>query len=219
MLKIYGIGLSSPVNKVRFVANALELSYEFVNVNIMAGETQTESYLKMHPAGKIPVIDDDGFILFESTAIAKYLIAKNNSDLYPSELKAIAIEDQWIDFGSSHIATAMGRVAFNRVLAPIINAPVDQQSLKDGLSFLDRFLPIVDTQLSQKKFLTGEKMSLADINLLSALDPAEAGEVDLSGYKNLKKWRENLMSQEFYTKCHKSYTDALETMKTSLQKA
>ena len=218
MLKIYGIDLSSPVNKVRFVANALGLSYEFVRVNIMAGETQTESYLKMHPAGKIPVIDDDGFILFESTAIAKYLIAKNNSDLYPSELKAIAIEDQWIDFGSFHIGTAMTRVTFNRVLAPIINAPVDTQSLKDGLAFLDRFLPIVETQLSKNKFLSGEKMSLADINLLSILDPAEAGDINLSGYQNLTKWRENLMSQEFYTKCHKSFTDVLQAMKASLQK-
>ena len=111
----------------------------------------------------------------------------------------------------------MTRVTFNRVLAPIINAPVDTQSLKDGLAFLDRFLPIVETQLSKNKFLSGEKMSLADINLLSILDPAEAGDVNLSGYQNLTKWRENLMSQEFYTKCHKSFTDVLQAMKVSLQ--
>ena len=64
MLKIYGADLSAPANKVRMTANALGIEYEYIRVSIRDGENRTEEYLKMHPAGKVPVIDDDGFVLF-----------------------------------------------------------------------------------------------------------------------------------------------------------
>ena len=62
MVKLYGLGLSFPVNRVRMCLNAMGLEYEFVVINPLAGETQTEEYLKMNPSGKIPAIDDDGFL-------------------------------------------------------------------------------------------------------------------------------------------------------------
>jgi glutathione S-transferase len=71
MLIIYGSDFSAPANKVRFVANALGLDYEYKVVRIRDGENKTEEFKKMHPAGKIPVINDHGFILFESNAIIK----------------------------------------------------------------------------------------------------------------------------------------------------
>ena len=55
-------------------------------------------------------------------------------------------------------------------------------------------------------------MTLADITLLAILDPCEAIEVDLSSYENIVKWRENLMSQDFYQKCHKNYKDSLDKL-------
>ena len=76
MLKIYGADLSPPSNKVRFVANELGLDYEYNSVNLVSGENQSEGHLKLHPGGKVPVIDDDGFVLFESNAIIRYLAAK-----------------------------------------------------------------------------------------------------------------------------------------------
>ena len=81
MLKIYGADLSSPANKVRFAANALGLEYEYIQVKLRDGEHKKSEFLKINPVGKIPVIDDDGFVLFESGAIAKYLCVKHNSAL------------------------------------------------------------------------------------------------------------------------------------------
>ena len=209
MLKIYGSDLSSPANKVRFAANVLGLKYDYIKIDLRSGEQQKPEFLKIHPAGKIPAIDDDGFILFESNAIIRYLADKNKSPLYPKDLRERALIEQWLDFGSLHVGAALAKVMYNRVFAPMRGVPVDESSLKEGLVFLERFLPVVEEQLGKNKFLAGNQRTLADINLLALIDPAEAASVDLAKYKNITKWRNALKKEEFYTKCHKEYGESL----------
>jgi glutathione S-transferase len=212
MLTIYGGDLSSPANKVRMVANALGLEYEYKRMNIRKGETRTEEYLRLHPAGKIPVVVDDDFTLFESNAIIKYLCVKNNSGLYPGGLRQRAIVDQWLDFISIHIGAAMGRVLFNRVFTKVIGIPPDEQSLKDGLNFLDRLFPVVDAQLNKNNYMAGEKMTIADISLIATIDPCEVAKIDLAPYEHINRWRAEMKQQEFYTKCYKEYGEPLKQM-------
>jgi len=212
MLKIYGANLSSPANKVRFVANALDMEYEYIQVSLMQREQKQADFLKLNPAGKIPVIDDGGFILFESNAIIKYLTEKYNSSLYPRDKQQRALIDQWIDFTTIHIGGAMGRVLFNRVFAPFAKVPVDEQSLADGERFLKAFLPVGEAQLAKADYFIGECLTLADIVLLATLDSAEVGQVDLSLYPNIVQWRGNMMQKDFYTKCHNTYAEALESV-------
>lgn len=209
MLKIYAFPISLPSNKVRYVANHMGLDYEFVYVNMLEGEHTTDEHKKLHPAGKVPVMDDNGIVLFESGAIIKYLSRKHGSPLYPDDLILQADIDKWTDFVTIHVFNGVMKVFFNRVLAPIVSAEVDERSIKDGLGFLERFLPVVEKQLSENTYLAGDQLSLADFNLLSVLDPVEATQIDLTPYSHISAWRNNLQSQKFYTKCHKSYTDAL----------
>ena len=212
MLTIYGADLSAPANKVRMTANALGLEYQYIRISIKDGENRTEEYLKKHPAGKVPVIDDDGFVLFESDAIIKYLAVKHESPLYPINLRERALVDQWMDFIAIHVGGAMGRVVFNRVFATFAGVPVDERSIKDVMKFLNRFLPIIDRHLSKGLFLAGDQFTLADIALLSTIDPAEVADVNISSYDRIAKWREGLRKEEFYTKCHSSYEEALKTV-------
>ena len=209
MLTIYGSDLSSPANKVRFVANYLGLKYEYKRVNLFAGEQKTPEFLKLNPVGKVPAINDDGFVLAESGAIIKYLADKANSSLYPKSLKERALQDQEIDFLTLHVGAALQKVIYNRVFAPRRNLPVDQNSLEENLGFLGRFLPIVETQLSKTAYVAGPTLTLADMTLLSALDPAEVASIDLNPYPRIKAWREKLRQQDFYTKCHKEYGESL----------
>ena len=206
MIKLYGVPVSNNVAKVRYCLNELGLEYELVPINPLAGEAQAEDYLEIAPSGKIPGIDIDGFKLFESNAINRYLANQKNSPLYPKEAKQRATVDAWMDFGAIHIAWAMGRVFFNRIAAPLFGKEKDTSSLNTGLEFLARFLPVVDKQLSGKAYLTGNQMTLADINLLAILDLAEMAQVDLSQYSNLTKWRNGLKKEKFYQKCYKDYT-------------
>ena len=212
MLKIYGGNLSSFCNKVRFAANAMEIEYEYIKINFKEKEHKSSAFIKMHPAGKIPVIDDGGFILFESNAIIKYLASQYNVALYPVEIKQRAVIDQWIDFCSCHIGNAMDKTLFNKIFAPRIKVPVDERAIQDGYMFLNRYFPIIDKRLKENQYLSGEKFSLADINLLAILDPCEIAGVDLSVYSNLALWRQGLKKETFYTKCHEEYGLALARM-------
>src|SRR5476649_1395240 len=203
MLTVYGFDFSSTANKVRFAANAMGLKYEYKRVNLFAGEQRSPEFLKLNPIGRVPAIDDNGFKVFESAVIIKYLADKNNSPLYPKDLQKRTIVDQWIDFSNLHVATALNRVTFNRAMYKLLNVEKDERSLNDGIKFLGQFLPLIEKQLKENKFLAGSEMTLADINLLAVLDPAELSEVDLSIYPSINAWRKNLKTQSFYTKCHK----------------
>ncbi len=212
MLKIYGSDLSSPSNKVRFTANFLGLPYEYIKINLREGEQQRPEFLKINPIGKIPSIDDNGFCLFESNAIIRYLADKNNSPLYPKGLKERAVVDAWIDFGSIHVGVNLMKVTYNRLFAPMRGQPIDENSIKDGLTFLNRFLPIVDNQLGKNKYVAGAAMTLSDINLLSLLDPAEVSGIEFAPYQNITKWRNALKQEKFYTQCHQDYEEAVKTL-------
>jgi glutathione S-transferase len=209
MICLYGANLSSPANKVRFALNLLGLEYEYKQVNLRAGEHKTEEYLKIHPAGKVPALTDGDFCLFESNAMIRYLADKCDSELYPKDLKKRATVEQWLDYCSIHLGMSMARVTFNRVFAPAFGMPVDESSLKTGIEFLARDLPVIDKQLGKTKYMAGNDMTLADISLLSCLDPAEVSDVDLTPYKNICAWRNELCKQEFYSKCHQSYKDVV----------
>ena len=212
MLKVYGTTRSPPVHSVRFTANYLALDYEFVLVDMLQGEHHTDRYKKLHPAGKVPSIDDDGFTLFESVAICRYLARKVNSSLYPVDIKAAAVVDSWAHFTENHIYVAICKVLFNHYFASRMGAEIDERSLREGREWLARFLPIIDARIGNHGNVAGSAFSLADIILLAAVDPFELIELDQTPYPNLAAWRQNLRSQPFYTDCHSSYAEALEQM-------
>lgn len=212
MLKIYGGDLSYFCNKVRFAANAMDLKYEYIKINFKAKEHKTPDFIKMHPAGKIPVIDDCGFFVFESNAIIKYLAVKHQSGLYPKDLIPRTRVDQWMDFCTLHIGCAMDKVLFNSIFAPRIPVPVDGGAIKQGRVFLDRYLPLVEQQLNEFDHIASNEITLADINLLAILDPCEVACVDVKRYTRITAWREKLKHQEFYTRCHKEYGQVLKRL-------
>ena len=209
MLKIYGFDLSSPANKVRMTANLLGVEYEYVRLNPMKGEHKSEAHLKVHPAGKVPAIEDGDFKLFESNAIIRYLGRKHPSKYYPNDVEQAAIIDQWIDFSSQHIGANVAKVAFNKLFATKLGFEPDLKSMEDGRNFLTQFLPLIETQLSAHDYLTGNQLTLADICLLSCLDPVELIEFSLNDYPSITKWRDGLQQQAFYKKVHKHFAEGM----------
>ncbi len=212
MLTIYGSDLSGPANKVRFTANYLGLEYEYRRIDLRNGEQKQEWFLKVNPLGKVPAMDDNGFTLSESGAICKYLCDKTTGTLYPKDLKARALVDQWLDFVTLHIAANIMKVVYNRVFAPLRGVTVSEESINDGIKFLDQYFPVLEAQLAKNKFIAGSALSLADLTLLAAVDPCEIAEVDLNKYSKITAWRNELKQQAFYTKCHAEYGAKLKEM-------
>lgn len=207
MLKIYGSPVSSPTNKVRYVANYLNIPYEFHRINLAAGEQKTPEFLAINPYGRIPAIDDDGFTLAESNAIIRYLANKVESDLYPRELQTRAKVDQWIDFASLHVMLSLSRIMFNTYFYKIAGTTKDERSLEEGRKFINTYLPMVEQQLNHSPFIAADALSLADITMIAALDTAELSQVDLSIYPRIVEWRKELTSETFYTQCHVNFDE------------
>ncbi|MCF6775648.1 glutathione S-transferase family protein [Thiotrichales bacterium 19X7-9] len=206
MIKLYGFNLSFPTNKVRFALNLFNLEYEFVALNPWKGEHKSEAHIKRHPAGKVPVIEDGDFTLFESNAIVRYLAEKvHNTNYYPSDLQQQALVNQWLDFAAAHIGTNVSKVLFNRYFADKIGIEVDSRSMEEGHQFLTNHLPILEAQLTNNTYIAGNHMTIADIGLLASLDPVDLIDIDLNQYPHLNNWRKQLMKESFYTKVHQYY--------------
>ncbi len=209
MVTIYGHPLSSPTNKVRMAANAAGTEYEFVVIDLTQGEQKTDKFLAINPVGQVPAMDDGGFRLFESNAIAKYLARSNNPDLYPDETAVQAVIDQWTDLVSNLVNAGITRLLYNKVIAPQVGAPVNESAIREGEEMIERAFPVIDQRLEENGHLAGDTLSIADINLLSGLDPAELLDVNLTPYPNISAWRDNLRRREFYTLVHNYYGEGI----------
>lgn len=210
MIKLYGNKISPPSNKVEMCLNALNMNYEFISLDLFKGENRTDKYLAVNPFGKAPAIEDEKIKLSESNAIMKYLCRKAKSDFYPEDLVQQAEIDMWCDFVSQHLnMQGYLPIAFNKFVAKKIGLEPNEKEIKKGQEFVNRFLPIIENQLNKKKYLAGDKLTIADFCLLASIDPSELIEVDLKPYSKLLEWRKNLQSQDFYQKTHKFYGESI----------
>jgi len=119
MLKIWGRKNSSNVRKPLWAAEELGLAYEAIDAGGAFGVVDTPEYRAMNPNGRVPVIEDDGFVLWESNAIVRYLMARHadGTAWYPADLQARASADKWMDWTTSNFAGPF-RTVFWGVLHP-----------------------------------------------------------------------------------------------------
>jgi glutathione S-transferase len=192
-----------PTNKVRLCASYLGLSFEYHNIDLSSGEHQSPDYLNINPAGRVPAIVDGDFKLSQSDAICRYLCAQaGDTDFFPTDTKKQAIVNQWIDYASQHVLQGMARIFFNRVVAPLLKQKSDEASVKTGMAMLGRDLAFVEEQLASHTYLAGDHLTLADISLIIALEPARMCKFDLSPYPAITAWFKAIMAQDFYTHVH-----------------
>jgi len=117
-LKIYGVARSRAFRTL-WMAKELGLDYEHINVDFATGETRTPAHLARNPNGHIPVIDEDGFVLWESMAINLYLAKKHSlGRLYPRRLEDEARAWQWSFWGMTEVERPVLTALFNRAILP-----------------------------------------------------------------------------------------------------
>ena len=140
MLKIWGRKNSSNVRKPLWAAEELGVAYEAIDAGGAFGVVDTPEYRAMNPNGRVPVIEDDGFVLWESNAIVRYLMACHASGtaLYPENLQARATADKWMDWTTSSFAGP-----FRTVFWGVLRTPADKQdwpAIKAAIKECDELL-------------------------------------------------------------------------------
>jgi glutathione S-transferase len=200
---IYGSSLSSNTKRVTVCAYELGLAAELVELDFSKGEHKTPDYMKLNPMGKMPaMVDDDGFALWESSAMAWYLAERNPSKgLLPLDMKGRADQLRWMFWNACHVEPAMGALAFERWIKPhLMKQETDEERCAEKLQELERFLPILNAQLEGRDWLGGKACSVADVCLGVTLEVAERINVDLSAYRHIGSWLSRLQARPSWKK-------------------
>jgi glutathione S-transferase len=188
-MKLYNADFSPNAMRVRAVIYELELPVELIEVNMRASE-KPEGFLAANPNSKVPAfVDDDGFSLFESRAINKYLATKKpGRDLDPADPKRRALSDQWSYWQAIHLGPAMQAIAFERALKARFNmgAP-DEATIKSKQAEVDRFMPVLEEGLKGKEWLV-DKLSLADFAVASTFPLRAPAQISLEKYPSVDAW-------------------------------
>lgn len=198
MIVLHGNRSSAPSNRVLYVCAHLALPYRWRERSFTSGELRASAFRRLHPAGKIPVLEEGDFALFESEAICRYLCAKAGGRLLADDPRDQAVVDQWNAFAANHVGLAMGKVVFNHLVAPRRGIDVDRRSLREGRGWLGRYLPILDQRLRHTTFLAGTHLTLADLTLLAILEPAAQVEISFETYPNVGRWQAALQALPFW---------------------
>ena len=161
MLKIWGRRSSPNVQKVLWAAEELQLAYEQVDVGGPFGGLDAPEYRARNPGGLIPTLEDDGFVLWESSAIVRYLAAKDpQARLSPAGLQARAHVDQWVDWQIGHQGPAVRPLVM--LLRPGAPSPAEAE-LAQAKAAAEDVMRRLDSELAARPFVAGDQFTIADI--------------------------------------------------------
>ena len=201
IITLYELQPSPHARKVRLLAAELGIPLNKVPVDPRIGETRTSDYLAMNPNGRVPTLEEDGFYLYESPAILKYLSAKHpDRGLCGADSKTQALVDQWICWWVGGPEAAIDALAWEMLIKPkVLNQPgFDPGIMADARARLARFLPVLDQQLEGRDYILG-KLTVVDFLIGPRFDSAPALlEIDISPYKNINAWLERLRARPYW---------------------
>jgi glutathione S-transferase len=157
-----------------------------VHVNYSQGEHKHDAHLERQPFGQMPALEDDGFFLYETHAMCRYLDARAGSRLMPSEIRARALIDQWMSIETANFAIHAMKFVYHYLLHVEQEAAV----MAHATAGFDKALSVLSKELSAKPYIGSEAFTLADICYMpyfeyAMLTPAEA---HVSKYPSVLSW-------------------------------
>ena len=169
-LVLHGYRYSVYLRIVRLVLAEKGAPYHHVEVNPFAADVPGD-YLKLHPFGRVPTLVHDGFVLYETAAITRYIDrAFPGPPLQPSDPREAARMDQIIAVVDAYGYWPLVRQVFShRVFRPASGQPADETEVVKGLAASAKVLAALEGLTAPATFLTGEKLSLADFHLAAVL--------------------------------------------------
>ena len=180
-MRIYGDSISGNCLKVKWTADLVGLSYDWIETDVLTGETRTPAFLALNPAGQVPlIILADGRPLAQSNAIILHLA--EGSPLIPADSYERAKMFEWLFWEqySHEPYVAVARFQVKYLGKPV--ASLDAKLVERGLAALQR----LEDALADGDFLVGERVSLADVALVAYTRWAGEGGFDLGGFPNLR---------------------------------
>jgi len=181
-MKLYEFGPTRSV-RVRWTLQELGVDFESIPVNIMAGEHRRPEFLKINPAGRLPVLVDGDFVLTESVAIVFYLAEKYpDKGLMPTDIKQRAQVNRWLLFAATELEQPLWRIRRHTALYP------EDQRLPGDVRLASQefrtMSDVLEKHMQQRQFVVGDSVTVADFVVAYTLNWANEAKL-LDGFPQL----------------------------------
>jgi glutathione S-transferase len=202
-ITLHGMAGSTCTAKVLTTLEEKGLGYTLNVVNLMKGEQKSAEHMARQPFGVIPAITLDGFTMYESGAIIRYLDRRfPETPLTPKSHKSQAMMEQFMAVEYGYLGGPHGQILYQRILNPMRGQPVDEAAIEKAREALARVFTVLDATLASQPYLAGETFSLADLVYLPALGTLHrSGDVDLiAANPAVAAWAERISVRPSWTK-------------------
>jgi len=200
MLRLWGRPTSTRTLRVLWTLSEIGLEFELILASATMGPTGSvyrghrphgvvaePSYRAMNPNGTVPTLDDDGFILWESNAIVRYLASKYAPRLlYGDDLRIFARAAQWMDWDNNHLMSAQHTLVMQLVRLPAHER--DAREIERARNELIAAFRIIDAQLGGSRFIAGDHFSMGDIPIGVHAHRWHLYDIERPPMANLARW-------------------------------
>lgn len=187
-MKLYDGALSGNAYKARLFLSLLGLEHELVPVNLPAGDNRTPEYLAKNPRGQIPVLEDDGVVVWDSQAILVYLARRYGGESWlPLEAEPMAKVMQWLAVSENELLFGLARAR----AVKLFNRPFDLAACQ---TYGKAGLGVLDGQLRTQEWLACGWPTIADVACFPYVALSPEGEIPLDEYTGVLAWIERVRS-------------------------
>lgn len=198
MLKVWGRITSINVQKVLWCLAETGTPYERIDAGLEFGRNTEDWYRKMNPNGLVPTIDDDGFVLWESNSIVRYLAEKYGSGtLCPASLQARADADRWMEWHSTSAWGTSLRIAFFN-LYRVAPEKRDAKAVESAIAQSIQYFRMLDGHLAGNAYVTGDAFTMGDIPLGCAAHRFLNMDFERPSLPALEAWYDRLKARKGY---------------------
>ena len=189
-MKLYFHPMSGNSRRALLVATHLEVSLERIVIDLTKGEQRGVPHVQRNPNARVPVLEDDGFVLWESRAIMQYLADKTpGQTLLPTEPRGRADVCRWLFWCAAHMAPANAILVQENFVKPLMGrGPSDPVEVARGEAQVAQFAPVLDAHLAGRTWVAQDRLTLADYSLAAGFALAGPARLPIEPYANLRAW-------------------------------
>lgn len=199
-IRIWGRANSGNVKKVLVVAEELAIPYERIDAGMQFGVVDTPEYRRLNPNGRVPTIEDGGFVLWESHAICRYLAMKYGGEaIYPADATARASVDRWLDWVLSTVVPVDTPLFWGTIRTPPEKR--DSAAVAANTKKLADIFQILEARLAGRQHIDGDHVTLADLVLgIFVYRYLKNPHIVRPDQPNLAAWCERMRTRPSYRK-------------------
>lgn len=203
MYTLFGFSTQNTL-KVLYVLEEVGVDYKFTFVDLFKGAHKQESFQKLTPVGKVPVLQNGDDALFESGAICRYVAHEAHSPLYPEAPWQRAQIDQWMDFFSIHLGKWLSSLFFENVIREKAGfGQPNAKNCEEANKFVLEQMAVIESHLTNADYLAGEKLSLADLFAFAYVEQVKYFEFSWQDFPRTKAWHDRLDQRDSIQRARK----------------